>query len=43
MDNFNEVYNILSNIECFDIREYNKLARKYDKEQNKNFLIIVVQ
>ena len=32
MDNFTEVYNILSNIECFDIREYNKLARKYDKE-----------
>ena len=32
MDNFNDVYNILSNIEKFDMREYNKLTRKYDKE-----------
>ena len=32
MDNFNEIYDILSNIDVFDMREYNKLTRKYDKE-----------
>ena len=32
MDTFKEVYNILSNMEIFNMQIYNKMIRKYDKE-----------